>query len=810
MAKRDRESPVKKPDPGETKRLPDPEFEDCRSRVHVLEARTEELSAANQVLEEEVALRRVTEDELREARERLADTLESMSEAFFILDRRYRFNYLNRAAEELYKRPAGELIGQTLWKVSPESIGTVIHEHFRKAMDERVPVVFEALSPMLSIWFEARLFPTAAGLSVYVRDITERKKNEESLRRQAEMLNVTYDAVVVRDLENRVFFWNRGAEERYGWTSDEVMGKVSHELFETRFPKPLAEIRKELFKKGRWEGELIHRKRDGSRIIVETRWALERDETGRPIAVMESSNDVTERKKAERDRIRLATAIESVAEGVAVMSGDGTVEYVNPAWCQMTGHEADDLVGQHIRTIGARNGEPFSTSIWQFIWQFLMAGESWSGRATARRKDGTLFEVDVTASPVRDSSGKLVNYIVVGRDITNQVALEKQLRQAQKMEAIGTLAGGIAHDFNNILAAIVGFAELAIDDQSKGSRAERFLRNILKAAMRGKDLARHILTYSRTREEEQKPLVMAPVVKENLKMLRASIPATIRIIENISDTTNAVFADATQVQQVVMNLCTNAAHVLKDTGGTIRVSLTRYAFDDPARTPHPELRPGNYLKLSVIDTGPGIPHDIIDNIFDPFFTTKKPGEGTGLGLSVTQGIVKSHKGVITVASQPGKGTVFDVYWPIVEVRDAGEHPEGFAHTIPRGRERILFVDDEQALVEVAEESLKGLGYEVVGTSDSVEALELFRHDPYTFDLVITDQVMPHLTGLEMAKRMMEVRPDTPLVVITGFSEVLDGEEARSLGIQEVIMKPIVKKEMAETIRRVLDKNKALR
>jgi PAS domain S-box-containing protein len=771
------------------------QLESCRAELH--------LSRESGPLKEEIGFHRDTKVLLKDAKERLADTLESMSEAFFMVDRDYRFFYLNRAALELYKQPAGDLLGKSLWEVSPKSIGTIMQDHFFKAMDEGVPVVFEFLSPLLHLWLEARLFPNTEGLSVYLRDITDRKENEESLRRQASLLDVTFDAVIVRDVQNRIVFWNRGAEERYGWKSREALGRVSHDLLKTRFPGPLGEIRKQLFDTGRWEGELIHTKRDGSRITVAARWALERDEEGRPTAILETNNDITERKEAEQELVRLATAIESVAEGVAIMSADGTVEYVNPAWAVTTGHTQDELIGRDIRAMGGGEEEPFSAA----IRHLLAAGESWSGRTTARGRDGTLFELDVTVSPVRDASSTLINYIVVGRDITEQVGIEKQLRQAQKMEAIGTLAGGIAHDFNNVLGAIVGFTELGLAEQTTGSPAERYLLNVLKAAARGADLARHILTYSRTREEEQKPLLMEPVVKENLKMLRAFIPATVRIVEDIVDGGTTVFANATQVQQVVTNLCTNAAHAMKDRGGTIRVSLTHYSLEARDKAPHVELQPGRYLKLSVADTGPGIPPDIIEYVFDPFFTTKKPGEGTGLGLSVTQGIVKSHRGVITVASRPGKGTVFDVYWPVVDVEAEEVLQSKPAVAVPGGHERILFVDDEEALVEVAKESLTGLGYKVTGTNSSVQAYELFRHNPFAFDLVITDQVMPHLTGWEMGRKILEIRSDIPLVLVTGYSEVLGGDAARAAGFREIITKPVSRRELAEAIRRVLDHRK---
>jgi PAS domain S-box-containing protein len=781
---------------------------DWCAKAGVIEAKARELETLNRrSLDSRTrALRRFCTGmgaSLGATKEKLVETLESMSEAFFMLDRAYRFVYLNRAALEFFGRSTAELAGKPIWKISPRSVGADAEAQFRRAMRERRSAVFETFSPLLGIWLEIRLFPVGTGLSVYMRDVDRRKSYEESLKRQARLLDVTYDAVIVRDLDDRILFWNRGAEEKYGWKSAEVVGRVSHDLFRTVFPKPLPEIRAELFGMSRWEGELIHTKRDGSRITVATRWTLERDESGRPTAIMEISNDITKRKRAEQDLVRLATAIESVAEGVAVISGDAIVEYVNPAWSRMTGYEQGDVIGRGIDSLDAR-AEEAPVSIWRFVWQFLTSGRSWSGRTTSRRSDGTPIEMEVTASPVRDGSGRLVDYVIVARDVTERAELERQLRQSQKMEAIGTLAGGIAHDFNNILAAILGFSEMALEDQPKGSRSERFLRNVVKASMRGRDIASQILTYSRRREEERRPVLMAQVLKESLGMLRGSIPSTIRIVEDIADTTSTVFANAGQVQQVVTNLCANAAYAMRDAGGIIRVGLARDSFGEQDKLPHPELRPGRYLRLSIADTGPGIPPEAVEFIFDPFFTTKKPGEGTGLGLSVTQGIVKSHGGVIAVASQPGKITVFDIYWPIVDM-EAEDQQADDAGPVPGGDERILVVDDEEPLVEVAEEILTGLGYSVVGVADSIEALELFMHDPYAFDLVVTDQVMPHLAGLDMARRMIGIRPDIPLVLLTGFSETPAPETTGSQGIRETVMKPVARRDLAKAIRRALDR-----
>jgi signal transduction histidine kinase len=380
--------------------------------------------------------------------------------------------------------------------------------------------------------------------------------------------------------------------------------------------------------------------------------------------------------------------------------------------------------------------------------------------------------------------------------------LERQLRQSQKMEAIGRLAGGIAHDFNNILAAIIGFTEIAADKISPDSKAQGNLKRILEAGIRGRELIKQILAFSRQSEQEKKPSQLSRIVDETLRLLRASLPSTIHIEWNVASESGLVLADASQMQQVVMNLCTNAAHAMRERGGIISIDLCDFSFSTSAEAPRGGLAPGVYLQLSVNDSGEGMPGDIVDRIFDPFFTTKKLGEGTGLGLSVVLGIIESHGGAITVRSEPGRGSTFAVYLPrIMEAR--AEVPVG-EERVPTGKERILFIDDEEALAEMGKEILADLGYEVISRTSSRDALELVKADPRCFDLVITDQTMPELTGVGLAKEILAIRADMPIIMCTGFSHLVDAGKARAAGIKAFAMKPLTKREIAKTIRRALD------
>jgi signal transduction histidine kinase len=389
--------------------------------------------------------------------------------------------------------------------------------------------------------------------------------------------------------------------------------------------------------------------------------------------------------------------------------------------------------------------------------------------------------------------------------ISERKRLEAQLRQAQKMEAIGTLAGGIAHDFNNILTAILGYTELALGDIRQESSAWNYLHEVRKAGLRAKTLVQQILTFSR-RTEQPRMLVQLPLlIKEALALLRASLPSTIEIRQAITQEVDPVLADPTQLHQVLLNLCANAAHAMRETGGRLEVRLEAVDVDEEVTAQHPELQPGPYVCITVTDTGHGMTPEVMDHMFEPFFTTKAPGEGTGMGLALVHGIVTSHGGAVTVASVIGQGTTFRVYLPRNTDRPRNAAPqEGTPRTAaPPSAERVLFVDDEAALVSLGEAILKHLGYDVVACTSSAEALAVFREAPQRFDLVITDQIMPHLTGEELAQAVRRLHPDMPIILCTGFSLGMHAERAQELGIDALLLKPLAMQELAQTIRHVL-------
>jgi len=420
---------------------------------------------------------------------------------------------------------------------------------------------------------------------------------------------------------------------------------------------------------------------------------------------------------------------------------------------------------------------------------------------------------EMTQTPVYNEAGDAIGTVRVLKDITSRLQaeedkkrLEAQLKQAQKMEAVGTLAGGIAHDFNNILSAVIGYAEIALEDVTEDTLLKKNLKEVLKAGERARELVNQILAFSRHSEETLQPLKVKIILKEALKLLRASLPSTIEIVQNI-ESDGCVLASPTQIHQILMNLCTNAGHAMQARGGRLNVSLTDVELDSRFTSQNPGASPGPYLKLTVSDTGHGIPQEVLDRIFDPFFTTKGIGEGTGMGLAVVHGIITNYGGIIQIESKADKGTTFDIFIPIIEKETDIQAAE--QSSVPHGSERILFVDDEEIMVDVGRQMLERLGYRVTVKSSSVEALSLFKARRDAFDLVITDMTMPILTGDRLAVKLMAIRPDIPVILCTGYSAQVSEEKAKSLGIKAFVMKPLVRISLAKTIRSVLDENRGM-
>jgi PAS domain S-box-containing protein len=543
-------------------------------------------------------------------------------------------------------------------------------------------------------------------------------------------------------------------------------------------------------------------------------WSLipVKDDLGTVTGLVFTLNEVTDRIRAEdlllKSERKFRAIMEQAPDDILVHDLHGQLLDANQQACQTLGYTKEELLNLNIADI---DPEAIARGKGQ-LWETIAGGKRFTFKSRNRRKDGSMFPVEVTIGPIEVGQETLILGIV--RDITQRQQaeatrqqLESQLFQAQKMEALGTLAGGIAHEFNNILWAIMGFSELTFNSLPEGSKEHRNLHQVLKASERAKNLVAQILAFSRKADQEKRPLQIALIVKEALKLMRATIPTTIEIKQTISAPEALVLADATQIHQIIMNLCTNAAQAMREKGDTVEIGLEEAYLDQGDLSACQDLTPGPYVKISVRDNGMGIASDIIDKIFEPFFTTKGVGEGTGMGLALVYGIVKSHGGALTVSSRPGEGATFTVFLPKIASR--GPVDRKAPASIPRGHGRILVIDDEEMLVKMVKGMLESLGYEVTTANGSLEALRIFQAQPDNFDLVITDQTMPHMDGLQLSREVRQVRPDIPIVLCTGFSQKASQETVAAAGIDGLLMKPINLQDLGLTVRKVLDKKETV-
>ena len=516
--------------------------------------------------------------------------------------------------------------------------------------------------------------------------------------------------------------------------------------------------------------------------------------------------DITERKKMEEQLYLMLFSINAANEGFFLADENAAIRFVNDGACRRLGYSREELLSMRVFDIDSVE----SAEKWPEHWQYLMEHGSRTIETVHRAKNGTEFPVEVSISSVTYNG---ISYICgLSRDITERIRtaeektkLESQLHQSQKMEAIGTLAGGIAHDFNNILAIILGYAELTLYETPETDPRRNKLGEIIKASNRAKDLVRQILDFSRKAERMRQPLLMAPLVKETLKMLRASIPSTIVIEERLTAVDSTVLGDPSQIHQIIINLCTNAFHAMEEQGGTLSITLDSVQLErkEAAGLGGDE---GRYVRLIVADSGCGMSPAIQTRIFEPYFTTKGVGKGSGMGLAVVHGILRSHGGLIRLTSQEGKGSSFEVLLPAI-AQPATKKIEENGGSCPLGTERILVVDDEPAITEMVSRWLAQLGYTVTTSNNSVEALAMVRENPGGFDLIVTDQTMPFMPGSELAKEVLSVRPGLPIILCTGYSAILTEEKAREIGIKRYAYKPLQGNELARLVREVLDDGK---
>jgi len=660
--------------------------------------------------------------------------------------------------------------------------------------------------------FPDKELQAAVEVALHRAGVEARLKESETLYRQL----VDYAPAGIYEIDlisNRFLSVNDIMSEYTGYTREEFLALSPLDILTEASRRILLE-RMQRAAAGQTvpeTAEYCFRTKSGQEKWIEVNTRLINKE-GRPVRASVVAHDITARKQADSElraeRERFRTLAEESPLGLVLLKADGRYDYVNPAFERMFGYTQREVpTGRDWFRLAFPEPEYRHEAI--AAWLNDLA-ESRPGQARPRVysvvcKDGSQRIVHIR--PVSLTTG---DQLLIYEDITERVRaeeararLEEQLRQVHKMEAVGTLAGGIAHDFNNILAAILGYTELAASDLPPGHPIGQNLEQVLMACHRAKKLVQQILSFSRPSDQERRPVQLGPVVEEALKLLRATLPTTIEIRSNLAPESGVVKADPTQIHQVLMNLGANAAYAMQDKGGLLEVTLERVHLDSTAAARRAELEPGLYEKLTVRDTGEGMDQEIVDRIFEPFFSTKSPLKGSGMGLAVVHGIVKSHGGSIEVFSRPGQGSTFQIYLPILDDQAAESRTEK-PEPVPGGGERILLVDDEEAIVDTNRQMLERLGYRVSARTSSLEALELFKAGPDQFDLVITDQTMPRMTGVELAQEMLRLRPDLPIILCTGFSEQISAQQAEAMGIRRFAMKPLVGREVAQVVRQALD------
>lgn len=502
---------------------------------------------------------------------------------------------------------------------------------------------------------------------------------------------------------------------------------------------------------------------------------------------------------------RFRSLIEQGVDAFFLHDDEGRIVNVNQSACESLGYSREELLSMTVADI---DGDSVPRQDRENLWQQLLPGAAATLTTNHKRRDGTIFPVEVRLGILEMDGKRFV--MALARDISARLAeqkerlsIEMQLQQAQKMESIGTLAGGIAHDFNNILSAVIGFTELTMMQTKENASVQENLTQIRNAADRATNLVRQILTFSRKQQQETLPLQISLVVKEALKLLRASIPSTIKINQDI-DADGTVLADPTQIHQLVMNLCTNAYHAMQDSGGILSVNLHEIIIDQALIDSGVELPPGHYLKLSVSDSGCGITPETMAKIFEPYFTTKEKERGTGLGLAVVHGIVKSHHGRITVYSEPGHGTTFNIYLPMIAQTEPAKAMPAMVLPKAKANERIMLVDDEALLRDTSNQFLLWAGYRVDLFANGAEAWEALSQTPDAWDLLVTDQTMPEMTGAQLTSKARQLRPTLPIIICSGFSETLDPGGAKAVGANVYLQKPVSLETLLTSIAQVLE------
>jgi PAS domain S-box-containing protein len=758
----------------------------------------------------DITERKRIEESLRESEEKYRVLIEKALEGVVVAqDGKLRF--VNRTASEIIGYAPEELLNHPFTEfIHPDDAAMVLDRHRRRLAGEQLAsrYAFRIVRKDGAVrWVEidSGVVPWEGrpGALFFMTDITERRLMEEQLRQSQQwyqsLVENSFDGIFVQQ-GAKIIFANAQLHRMLGYEQGELEG-VNHWLVYHPDYHDLTRSRARARMRGEQvepRYEVLLQRKDGSTFYGEIS-AKAIEVQGEP-GVQVWVRDITQRRKAEEVQRRLATAIEQAAEAVVITDPEGTINYVNPAFEKITQYSKEEVVGQNPRILkSGKHDEAF----YRNLWETITSGRPWTGSFINRRKDGALYREDATISPVKSSSGAIVNYVAVKRDITRETELQQQLLQAQKMEAVGTLAGGVAHDFNNLLQVVFGYTQMLMSKKPKDSADWQSLSKIASAAKRGAELVKGLLAFSRRTPTSPQLMNLNMLVQETKTLLERTIPRMIRIDLKVEQDTPMIYADPSQVEQILMNLALNARDAI-DESGILTIETGMAELDDEFCRKHLGAKPGRYAVLTVSDTGHGMDRETLDHIFEPFYTTKEIGKGTGLGLAMVYGIVKQHDGYITCESAPGVGTTFRVFFPVAE-RTQEEKPAVEKQASPvGGTETILVVDDEDPVRNIMTDLLTQAGYKVLTASSGREALEVYQSHQKEISLVLLDLIMPEMGGKECGRKLLSMDPNATIVVCSGYTSEALARGYTVSGAKAFLEKPYEPVALLDLIRKVLD------
>ncbi len=628
------------------------------------------------------------------------------------------------------------------------------------------------------------------------------RKSEEQFK---QISASAHDGIVLINEKGLINFWNQAAEKIFGYSQDEAVDKKLYSLIA---PANYLQEYKDIYDQflsvatGTKEGktiELVARTKSGELKTIELSLSCFKEVHDYNLVAI--IRDISERKSAEQEHIRLSTALKQTGESILITDIAGNIEYVNPAFEKITGYKKEEVLGKNPRIF---NSGKQTIAFYKKLWETISQGQVWKGRFVNKKKDGTLYQEEATISAVRDNFGKIVNYVAVKRDITAKLELEKKMRQNHNLQIMGLYANLFIHDFKNSLQPILTECENLLDTLPVDSDFYKKINSIRFFAKEAAEVARQILIFSRKETSSFTSVCVKTVIEDLFKVIDAIKPPDVKIVTDLETDCEPILANQTQIYQLLVNLCTNAFQAMQNSMGTLTLRLKQLSINSEIAQKFSSLNEGNYVRLSVSDTGHGIAKEDISKIFEPSFSTKVSADGFGLGLTSVRNIVKNHNGEITVDSEKNEGTTFHIFFPTTTKKVTTPH--SLPQKIKGGMESILLVDDDESIAEMLKISLQRLGYTVMTFTSSLEALEKFKSAANKFDIIISDQTMPALPGDLLAMEIRKIRADIPIILSTGNSDKINKDLAAKLGIKEILLKPFTRQQLAQAIRSILDKN----